>query len=114
MLVSRIEPDVSVGRLRASHDLSEVHFAELALEEHETAEVLHRAGVRWPHGAVEELHARTEGWAAGIALAAMAQPGPGETAAPIGLPGTAREVAGYFFEEVLRRQPPVERVWERA
>ena len=39
-------------------------------------------------------------------LAAMARPEPGEAAAPIGLPGTAREVAGYLFEEVLRRQPP--------
>ena len=106
VLVSRIEPDVSVARLRASHDLSEVHFAELALDQHETAEVLSRAGVRWPPAAVEELHSRTEGWAAGIALAAMARPEPGEAAAPTGLPGTAREVAGYFFDEVLRRQPP--------
>jgi LuxR family transcriptional regulator, maltose regulon positive regulatory protein len=107
VLVSRIEPDVSVGRLRASHELSEVHFAELALDKHETAEVLSRASVSWPQGAVEELHSRTEGWAAGIALAAMVRPGPGETAVPIGLPGTAREVAGYFFDEVLRRQAPV-------
>jgi LuxR family maltose regulon positive regulatory protein len=106
VLVSRIEPAVFVGRLRASHDLSEVHFAELALDRHETAEVLSRAGVSWPQAAVEELHSRTEGWAAGIVLAAMARPEPGETAAPAGLPGTAREVAGYFFDEVLRRQAP--------
>ena len=35
VLVSRIEPDVFVGHLRASHDLSEVHFAELTLDRHQ-------------------------------------------------------------------------------
>ena len=106
VLVSRIEPDVSVARLRASHDLTEVHFTELALDKHETAEVLNRAGISWPQSAVEELHSRTEGWAAGVVLAVMARPEPGETTAPVGLSGTAREVAGYFFDEVLRRQAP--------
>ena len=72
VLVSRIEPDVSLARLRVVHDLTEVHFADLALHEHETAEVLDRAGAHWQESAVEELHSRTEGWVTGVALAAMA------------------------------------------
>ncbi len=104
MLISRVDPDVSIARLRASHDLSEVGLRELALDCHETAEVLRRAGIHWPEAAVEDLQARTEGWAAGVALAAMAHSTSGQTEAVFS--GTRREVADYFFDEVLRQQPP--------
>ena len=106
VLVSRIEPDVSLARLRVVHDLSEVHFADLALHEHETAEVLDRAGAHWQESAVEELHSRTEGWVTGVALAAMASSEAG-TSTPIELSGKSHEVADYFFDEVLRQQPSV-------
>ena len=107
VLVSRIEPDVSLARLRVVHDLSEVHFADLALHEHETAEVLDRAGAHWQESAVEELHSRTEGWVTGVALAAMASSEAGTSTAPIELSGKSHEVADYFFDEVLRQQPSV-------
>ena len=102
VLVSRAEPDASIARLRAAHDLSEVRLAELALDRHETAEMLRRAGIHWPETAIEELQTRTEGWAAGVALAAMAHSVPEETVAPFS--GARREVADYLFEEVLRQQ----------
>ena len=103
----RVEPDVALARLRVVHDLTEVHFADLALHEHETAEVLDRAGAHWQESAVEELHSRTEGWVTGVALATMASSEAGRSTAPIELSGKAHEVADYFFDEVLRQQPSV-------
>ena len=56
---------------------------------------------------MESLHERTEGWAAGLRLAAGSLAGhPDPEAFVREFCGTERTVAGYLLAEVLERQPP--------
>jgi LuxR family maltose regulon positive regulatory protein len=102
VIATRSDPLLSLGRLRVRRDLTEIRAAALAFTPQEAARVLAAAGVHLPDDDVEALVARTEGWAAGLALAAMSlegAPDPGRRVARFA--GDDRAVADFLASEVL-------------
>jgi LuxR family maltose regulon positive regulatory protein len=71
VLAGRAEPPVRVGRLRAEGRLVEIGAGDLSLTVEEAASLLRGAGVVLGDDDVAELHRRTEGWPAGLYLAAL-------------------------------------------
>ena len=106
VLVTRGDPGVPLGRLRASGDLVEVGPALLALDPVETREVAASRGLDLSQAAAGVLCERTEGWAAAVALATLALRGRDDAAVrAAGLSGDQRQIADYLLEEVLDCQP---------
>jgi LuxR family maltose regulon positive regulatory protein len=105
-LVSRRDPELGLHRLRLSGELTEVRSADLDFTGEEAGELLARAGVEVDSDAVARLHERTEGWAAGLRLAAMSMArheAPDRFVAEFS--GSERAVADYLLGEVLASQP---------
>ena len=71
-LGGRMEPGLPVERLRLADGLLELGAAELALTTDEAQTLLHEAGVELAQDEVDDLTRTTEGWAAGLYLAALA------------------------------------------
>lgn len=105
ILVSRVDPDIEMARLRATRDLLEVRTRHLAMGVDDTRELLDRMGVHLGEVQLLDLHRCTEGWAAGLTLAAMSLRH-GGLSLEDGVSGRHRDISDYFFEEVLSRQPP--------
>jgi LuxR family maltose regulon positive regulatory protein len=106
VVATRVDPALSLHRLRVVGQLTEIRAAELAFTPTEAEELLAGLGVDLPDGELRSLWQRTEGWAAGLRLAAMSlhgHPDPGRFVADFA--GDDRAVAGYLVEEVLARQP---------
>src|SRR5215831_15821232 len=70
-LAGRDEPPLPVARLRAGGKLTEIGVGDLALTHAEAASLLRTAGVMLGEAELAELHQRTEGWSAGLYLAAL-------------------------------------------
>ena len=106
VLVTRGDPGVPLGRLRASGDVVEIGTALLALDPAETRDVAASTGLELSQAAAAALWERTEGWAAAVALATLALRGRADGAArAAGLCGNQQQIADYLLEEVLERQP---------
>ena len=106
VLVTRGDPGVPFGRLRASADLVEIGTELLALDPTETRDVAASRGLELSPAAAEALCERTEGWAAAVALATLALRGRHDAAErAAGLSGDQQQIADYLLEEVLERQP---------
>src|SRR5947209_14073440 len=69
-LASRAEPALSLGRLRAHRALVELHARDLALTRSEAATLVRLSGLEATADEIDVLLERTEGWAAGLYLAA--------------------------------------------
>jgi ATP/maltotriose-dependent transcriptional regulator MalT len=105
VLASRSDPPLPLARLRARGELAEIRAAELRFTPAEAAELLQHAGSALPDGSVAALAARTEGWAAGLALAALSLRGQDDAAGFVAaFTGSHRYVLDYLAEEVLERQ----------
>ena len=107
VLVSRREPKLGLHRLRLSGDLTEIRAAELVFTPEEAGVLMSAAGVAVSTGDLARLHARTEGWAAGLRLAAMAlarHDSPDRFVAEFA--GSERTIADYLLGEVLAHLPP--------
>jgi LuxR family maltose regulon positive regulatory protein len=105
VLATRHDVRLGLHRQRLEGELAEVRPADLRFSLAEARELFHTAGVRLPEPAVAMLHTRTEGWAAGLRLAALSvagHPNPERFAAEFS--GTERTVAEYLLAEVLDRQ----------
>jgi LuxR family transcriptional regulator, maltose regulon positive regulatory protein len=105
VLASR--PDLRLGlhRLRLEGELTEIRAASLRFSLDEARALLEAAGVRLSESALASLHQRTEGWAAGLRLAALSladHPDPEQFADEFC--GGERTVAEYLLAEVLERQ----------
>jgi LuxR family transcriptional regulator, maltose regulon positive regulatory protein len=105
VLASR--PDLRLGlhRLRVEGELTEIRAAGLRFSRGEARALFEAAGVRLSESALSLLHERTEGWAAGLRLAALSltgHPDPERFAAEFC--GSERTVAEYLLAEVLERQ----------
>jgi LuxR family maltose regulon positive regulatory protein len=99
---SRTDPPLPVARLRTQGLLTELRSTELAMTRPEASALLKAAGLQLDRDAVDVLLRRTEGWPAGLALAALAlsdQAVPGAALARFG--GCDRLVAEYLRDEVL-------------
>ncbi len=106
LVATRVDPPLPLARLRVADELSEVRSEELRFTDDEAAELLASLDLRLPEEDVRELVLRTEGWAAGLQLAALSLQGREDARAFIGLfAGTDRFVLAYLTEEVLMRQP---------
>jgi LuxR family maltose regulon positive regulatory protein len=107
VLSTRVDPPLPLARLRASGELTELRIADLGFTDAEAARLLQDAmELSLTRQEVERLRERTEGWAAGLALAGLslrgrADPGPFIASFEAG----HRHVVDYLGNEVLARQP---------
>ena len=108
VISTRTEPRIPVGRLRASGDLVEVRAADLCFGQDSARTLLRMAvGIELSDADMNALLERTEGWPAGIYLAALALRRSSNPSQDIqNFSGSARHVADYLTEEVLERQLP--------
>ena len=105
VLVTRHDLRLGLHRLRLKGELTEIRAADLRFSLAEARALFGAAGLDLPAGALARLHERTEGWAAGLRLAALSlagHPDPERFAAEFS--GTERTVAEYLLAEVLDRQ----------
>jgi len=109
-LVSRRDPKLGLHRLRLAGELTEIRAADLDFTTEEAGELMAAAGLTVAAGDLARLHERTEGWAAGLRLAAMSlsrHDAPERFVAEFS--GSERTVADYLLGEVLHSQPPAVR-----
>jgi LuxR family transcriptional regulator, maltose regulon positive regulatory protein len=107
VLTSRHEPQLRLHRFRLAGELTEIREADLRFSADETRRLLEASGIDLSDRALAQLHERTEGWVAGLRLAAIslaAHPDPERFVNEFS--GSERTVAGYLVAEVLDRQPP--------
>jgi LuxR family transcriptional regulator, maltose regulon positive regulatory protein len=106
VLATRRDPHLGLHRLRIDGRLTEVRGSDLRFSLDESRELLAASGIALPDESVALLHARTEGWAAGLRLAALALAGHPEPERFVPeFSGGERTVAAYLLAEVLERQP---------
>jgi LuxR family transcriptional regulator, maltose regulon positive regulatory protein len=107
VLASRADPPLPLARLRARGQLAELRAADLRFTLEETAAFLREAtGLDLPALLVGTLQDLTEGWAAGVQLAALSLQGHSDPAGFVAtFAGSNRYVLDYLTEEVLARQP---------
>jgi LuxR family maltose regulon positive regulatory protein len=108
VIATREDPPLPLARLRVRGQLTELRAADLQFTPSEAAEFLNRVmGLNLSDGDVAALETRTEGWIAGLQLAALSMQGQKDTASFIqSFTGSNRFVLDYLLEEVLQRQPP--------
>jgi LuxR family maltose regulon positive regulatory protein len=105
VLATRHDMRLGLHRLRLEGEVTEIRAANLRFTIDEARVMFGAAGVELPESALTLLHARTEGWAAGLRLAALSlagHPDPERFAAEFS--GSERTVAEYLLAEVLERQ----------
>ena len=101
VLAGRAEPPVRVARLRAEGKIVEIGAADLSLTREEASGLLRAAEVELGEAEVAELHRRTEGWAAGLYLAALYLREGGTLGAAGAFGGDDRFVSEYVESEFL-------------
>ncbi len=106
VLVARSDPELPLHVLRVRGGLLELRAADLAFTREEAAALLRTHGVSLPDELVAALHARTEGWAAGLRLAALGLQDHADPERFVAeLAGDDRVVGDYLLAEVLSRLP---------
>jgi ATP/maltotriose-dependent transcriptional regulator MalT len=103
VIATRLDPPLPLPRLRAHGEMLELRANELRFGEEEAEELLRAAvGARLTNEDVERLVQRTEGWAAGLYLAALSLSGrPDASAFIAAFAGDDRHVVDYLGGEVL-------------
>jgi LuxR family transcriptional regulator, maltose regulon positive regulatory protein len=107
VICSRTDPRLRLHRYRGAGQLAEIRFSDLAFTTAEAGLLLARHGITLTADLLECLTQRTEGWAAGLRLAALSlgsSPYPGQFIKELTAEDSA--VAGYLVDEVLGAQPP--------
>jgi LuxR family maltose regulon positive regulatory protein len=106
-IASRCEPPLPIGRLRAHGILFELRAEDLVMSALEAGVLLSRAGLDLREADVQTLVRRTEGWAAGLSLAAMSLRGRTDVDHALArFGGDNRLVAEYLREELLAELSP--------
>src|SRR4051812_45481525 len=107
-LATRAEPPLPLGRLRVRRELVEVRAADLRFSDDEATRLLnHTLGLELDAADIARLQHRTEGWAAGLQLAALSLSGREDRRTFISsFAGDDRPIVDYLGFEVLDRQPP--------
>jgi LuxR family maltose regulon positive regulatory protein len=107
VLASRHDVRLGLHRLRLEGELTEIRGSDLRFSPAEARALFAAAAAQLSDPALEMLYERTEGWAAGLRLAALSlagHPDPDRFAAEFS--GSERTVAEYLLAEVLDRQSP--------
>ena len=107
VITTREDPALPLSRLRAQRQLVELRAADLRFTPSEAAEFLNEVmGLNLSTEEVAALEERTEGWIAGLQLAAISMRGHQDVAGFIqAFAGDNRYIVDYLMEEVLQRQP---------
>lgn len=108
VVTTRVDPPWPLARWRVQGYVTEIRAAELRFTPQEGGALLNeRMGLRLPDNDVAALIERTEGWVAGLHLAALALEGqPDRSAFIAAFTGHHHFVLDYLLEEVVARQPP--------
>jgi LuxR family maltose regulon positive regulatory protein len=106
VIATREDPMLPLARLRARGELAELRAADLRFSPDEAADFLRRvSGLELTAEDIAALESRTEGWIAGLQLAALSMRGQKDVTGFIrSFTGSHRFVLDYLVEEVLRRQ----------
>ncbi len=110
VILTRGEPSLPLGRLRARNELNELNAGDLRFSDAETREFLQNAvPVPLSPFAIAQLVAHTEGWPAGLRLATLALQGRHDAREIEGFvasfTGSHRHVVDYLITDVLSAQP---------
>ncbi len=107
VIATREDPSLPLPRLRARGQCTELRAADLRFSPAEVAEFLNRVmRLNLSDGDVAALESRTEGWIAGLQMAALSMQGHPDASSFIqSFTGSHRFVLDYLLEEVLQRQP---------
>ena len=106
ILTTRHDLPLRLHKLRLAGELAEIRAADLRFTQRETSEFLEASGIVLSEGRAATLHQRTEGWAAGLRLAAISlasSPDPERFVTEFS--GSSRTVAEYLLAEMLECQP---------
>jgi LuxR family maltose regulon positive regulatory protein len=106
MLTTRHDLRLGLHQLRLAGELAEIRAVDLRFTARETRELLDASGITLSEAGAALLQQRTEGWAAGLRLAAISlagHPDPERFVAEFS--GSDRTVAEYLIAEMLVRQP---------
>ena len=108
VLITRTDPPVPLAGLRAAGDLAEIRVPQLRFAPAEAARLVRAtSGAGLSEADLATLVERTEGWPAGLYLAALSlrgHPSPGAFVGQFG--GDNRFITDFLIDEVLSRQPP--------
>src|SRR5438105_5593329 len=106
VIATREDPPLPLARLRAGGRMTEVRAADLRFTPSEAAAFLNQVmGLRLSAQDIAALERRTEGWVAGLQLAALSLQGqPDATSFIQSFTGSHHFVLDYLMEEVLQRQ----------
>jgi LuxR family maltose regulon positive regulatory protein len=107
VIITRADPPLPLARLRAAGEMAEIRARELRFTPEEAADLIAAvAGIRPSLPDLGQLMERTEGWPAGVYLAAISLRGHPSPRAFIGqFTGNNRFIVDFLAEEVLGRQP---------
>jgi LuxR family maltose regulon positive regulatory protein len=107
VITTREDPRLPLARLRARNQLTELRADDLRFTPLEAARFLNQAmGLDLSEEDIDALEIRTEGWIAGLQLAALSMQSRQDVPAFIrGFAGDHRYIVDYLVEEVLQRQP---------
>lgn len=107
VIATRQDPDLPLARLRAQGQLTELRAADLRFTSSEAAEFLNqKMGLKLSAENIAALETRTEGWIAGLQLAALSMQEHQDITSFIqSFTGSNRFVMDYLVEEVLQHQP---------
>ena len=107
VIASRVDPPLPLSALRAGGELNEIRPADLRFTDEEIAILLNQVmGLGLSESDLSALEARTEGWIAGLQLAALSMQREVDIPGFIrSFTGSHRHVLDYLADEVLDRQP---------
>ena len=106
VLSTRRDSRLRLHRLRLAGEVAEIRSAALQFSERETRELLAVSGVSLSEAGAATLHRRTEGWAAGLRLAAISLAvHPDPESFVVEFSGNDRAVSEYLIAEMLEHQP---------
>lgn len=105
ILITRADPPLPLARLRARDQLVEIRASDLAFTPAEAAQFLNQVmGLKLAPDQISALEKRTEGWIAGLQLAALSLRGQSDVNAFIeNFTGNDRYIFDYLAEEVIRK-----------
>lgn len=109
VITTREDPPLPLARLRARNQLTEIRAADLRFTENEAAEFLNQImKLNLSAENIAALEKRTEGWVAGLQLAALSMQGKADVTEFIrSFSGANQFVLDYLLEEVLQKQPAI-------
>jgi len=113
VLLTRVDPPLPLARLRSRDQMVELRAEDLRFSLPEATDFLNQVmGLDIPDDGITNLEQRTEGWIAGLQMAALSIQGREDVDGFINaFTGSHRFILDYLTEEVLNRQPEAVRAF---